>query len=529
MGRPKLSDRDKLARAVTELHAVAGSEGGVVRGPELKNSTRLLLLEKGFLREILKGWYFVSDPFSEAGDTTPFFANFWAYLGKYLGERFGENYCLTAEQSLLRHAQHNVVPQQVNVMLAVEQSQIQPLVFEHALVLYPGKKSFPGPEHTVRLNGLRCMSLPYCLVMLAPRAFQSNAEEVQIVLSTLQDAAAIAALVNSNTTGVARVVLAMRRIGRHAFADAVINQLAGLGIILPAAGDPFQGQAVHTLGQVARSPLYARVAALWARHRDTVAAARPTWAPLDQTEAEYLRRVEAIKVQDAYHSLSIERYRVTPELINKIAEGNWAPEQSLGDTQQTDAMAARGYLDAFILVKTDAGLAFSQQGQGDGYAARLFADRCQAWFQKLFAPSVVAGILKPTDLVGYRRHLVFLRGSRHTPPHFDYVTDGMESLTQCLAQEPDAFVRAVLGHWLFGFIHPYMDGNGRMARLLMNFMLASGGYPWTVIQVEDRQTYMSCLEKASVDGDVRPFAEFVTHCLTESNSKLFVIPAITVN
>ncbi|WP_366635422.1 Fic family protein [Aquisalimonas sp.] len=41
-------------------------------------------------------------------------------------------------------------------------------------------------------------------------------------------------------------------------------------------------------------------------------------------------------------------------------------------------------------------------------------------------------------------------------------------------------MRAVLGHWLFGSIHPYPDGNGRMGRFTMNAMLASGGYPWTV-------------------------------------------------
>ena len=48
-----------------------------------------------------------------------------------------------------------------------------------------------------------------------------------------------------------------------------------------------------------------------------------------------------------------------------------------------------------------------------------------------------------------------------------------------------SLARAVLD-WLFGYIHPYPDGNGRMARFLMNAMLASGGYPWTVIRVEDR-------------------------------------------
>jgi len=43
----------------------------------------------------------------------------------------------------------------------------------------------------------------------------------------------------------------------------------------------------------------------------------------------------------------------------------------------------------------------------------------------------------------------------------------------------------------------------------MNVVLASGGYPWTVIRVEDRAPYMSALESASVETDLRPFAEFV--------------------
>jgi Fic family protein len=70
-------------------------------------------------------------------------------------------------------------------------------------------------------------------------------------------------------------------------------------------------------------------------------------------------------------------------------------------------------------------------------------------------------------------------------------------------------VRVVLGHFVFVYIHPYRDGNGRTGRFLMNLMLAAGGYPWTVIPVAERKTYMSALEQASVRGDVRPSAEFL--------------------
>jgi Fic family protein len=54
-----------------------------------------------------------------------------------------------------------------------------------------------------------------------------------------------------------------------------------------------------------------------------------------------------------------------------------------------------------------------------------------------------------------------------------------------------------------------MDGNGRMARFLMNAMLASGGYPWTVIRVEDRTRYLKALDRASIDGDITDFATFI--------------------
>jgi hypothetical protein len=51
----------------------------------------------------------------------------------------------------------------------------------------------------------------------------------------------------------------------------------------------------------------------------------------------------------------------------------------------------------------------------------------------------------------------------------------------------------VIGHFVFVYIHPYIDGNGRMGRFLMNVMLASGGYPWTVIPLERRDDYMAAL------------------------------------
>lgn len=54
-----------------------------------------------------------------------------------------------------------------------------------------------------------------------------------------------------------------------------------------------------------------------------------------------------------------------------------------------------------------------------------------------------------------------------------------------------------------------MDGNGRMVRFLMNLMLASGGYPWTVVPLEQRDNYMAALEEASVGQNIGPFTDFI--------------------
>ena len=69
---------------------------------------------------------------------------------------------------------------------------------------------------------------------------------------------------------------------------------------------------------------------------------------------------------------------------------------------------------------------------------------------------------------------------------------------------------------MFVYIHPYMDGNGRMGRFLMNVMLASGGYPWTVIPLEKRERYMAALESASVKQDIGLFVRFLGRLVSDS-------------
>jgi Fic family protein len=93
----------------------------------------------------------------------------------------------------------------------------------------------------------------------------------------------------------------------------------------------------------------------------------------------------------------------------------------------------------------------------------------------------------------------------------------MHAFFSLLKDEAEPAVKAVLGHFFFVYIHPYVDGNGRMGRFLMNVMLASGGYPWTVIPLETRNDYMAALEEASVRKNIEPFSKFLAELVQKGN------------
>ena len=248
--------------------------------------------------------------------------------------------------------------------------------------------------------------------------------------------------------------------------------------------------------------------------RETVIGVFPEAPGLPGNKDALLEGIDDKYVDDAYHSLSIEGYRVSRDLIDRVRTGNWDPDNDNDDNSERDSMAALGYLQAFKAVKASIGRILDGENSGD------VADQDHSeWYRELFAPSVSAGILEPADLAGYRNDQVYIRRSKHVPPGQRAVRDMMPALFDLLREESHPAIRTVMGHWLFGYIHPYMDGNGRMGRFLMNAMLVSGGYPWTVITIDRRNAYMTALGEASVNGNIKPFAEFLADFLQGPTSK----------
>jgi len=350
------------------------------------------------------------------------------------------------------------------------------------------------------------------LIECSPTTFSRNSIDSRTALSMVSDASEVLRILleGGRSTVAGRLAGAFRNIGRTRIADDILATMRDAGYKVTES-DPFDDKLDIDLPPRERSPYVNRIKLMWQKMRQPVIDVFGKAPGIPTDHQAYLKAVEEIYVTDAYHSLSIEKYRVSQELIERVRAGQWDTQKNEEDKKQRDAMAARGYYLAFEKVKDS--ISSILVGNNPGKVAD---DDHGSWYRELFSPSVAAGILNAADLAGYRGHQVYIGGSKHTPLNVDAVRDAMPTLFELLRQEPEASVRAVLGHFIFVFIHPYGDGNGRMGRFLMNVMLASGGYPWTVIPVQERDEYMAALEKASVEQNIGPFAEFLAYLVSRT-------------
>ena len=106
-----------------------------------------------------------------------------------------------------------------------------------------------------------------------------------------------------------------------------------------------------------------------------------------------------------------------------------------------------------------------------------------------------------------------IAGSRAVFPNPVKIPGLMKDFGEWLAgAEPEPAV-SFDAHFRLVAIHPFADGNGRTARLLMNLILLRGGYPPVAVRPEDRKTYLDTLEHASMREDLQPFRSFISQRL----------------
>lgn len=500
---------EKLAESLEVLHTL--QERGVIaiRSSDLTRTHRERLCQNGFLQEVMKGWYIPTRPDETAGESTAWYASFWRFCAAYLQQLKGKAWCLSPEQSLLLHAENWTVPRQLLVRAAKARNNITPL--PHGTSLLDVRSTLPDDKDIVEKDGLRLFSLTAALVACAPGTFRQHPTDMRAALSIVRDASEVLdrLLEGGHSTIAGRLAGAVRNIGRDQIADDIINTMRAAGYKIREE-DPFETAAPIILPPRELSPYVNRIRLMWQAMRGQVIERFPDSPGQPKNPTAYLKRIEEGYITDAYHSLSIEGYQVSPELIERVRSGNWNPDNNESDTEHRNALAARGYWQAYQTVRE------SIKKVLDGDNPGMVADNDhRTWYREMFAPGVTAGILRPADLAGYRNGPVYIRRSMHVPPSRDAVGDAMPALFDLLREETEPSVRVVLGHFIFVYIHPYMDGNGRMGRFLMNVMLAGGGYPWTVVPLEKRTPYMASLEEASVNQNISTFTDFLAQLVNE--------------
>ena len=512
--------QEKLASSLDVLRALQTENGAAaVRAKDLSRTHKDRLVENGFLVEIMKGWYILSRPDDRKGDSTAWYASYWRFCAIYLQERFGNSWSLSPEQSLSIHTGNWTVPQQLLVRSPKARNKITPL--PHNTSLFDVRSSLPGPTESVKMEGLRFFSTSSALILSSPLIFKDNPTDTRIALSMIRDSSDILPklLEGGHSVVAGRLAGAFRNVGMNRIADEIINTMQRAGYDI-RENDPFTSKLIFPETGRQTSPYVNRIKMMWLSMREVIIARFPKAPGLPNDIETFMKHIKEVYVTDAYHSLSIEGYKVTPELIERVRSGTWNPEANDREKEEKDALAARGYYQAYQAVLGSLGRILNRENSG-----QVVDEDHGTWYQELFEPSVKVGLIKLSDLAGYRNGPVYIRGSMHVPLNRDAVRDAMPALFDLLKEEQSAAVRVVLGHFIFVYIHPYMDGNGRIGRFFMNAMLVSGGYLWAVVPLGERKIYMEALEQASVHQNIEPFTDFIAK-LVENRMKGGLLPEI---
>lgn len=140
---------------------------------------------------------------------------------------------------------------------------------------------------------------------------------------------------------------------------------------------------------------------------------------------------------------------------------------------------------------------------------------------ELFIRSIQQIVVKETDpdwAGKYREGNVIITGSDHKPPDSSTIPALMNSLIRWVRNNQKKLhpiELATILHYKIVFIHPFFDGNGRTARLIMNLILMQKGYPLVMILKNDRKRYYDSLDQAD-KNDYLPFVRFVAQAVERS-------------
>ncbi len=228
----------------------------------------------------------------------------------------------------------------------------KPTTLPHGTSLFDVRYAMPKESEIVECGGLRLYSVPAALIACPEHFFRQTATDARAAMATVKDSSDVLVLLleGGHSTIAGRLAGAFRNAGRDRVADEILRIMDAAGYTVRES-DPFESKPALVLTTREASPYVNRIRLMWQDLRQHVLDAFPAPPGIPDDPNAYLKAVDEVYVSDAYHSLSIEGYRVSPELIKRVRSGAWDPENSANDREHRNALAARGYYDAFLTVK----------------------------------------------------------------------------------------------------------------------------------------------------------------------------------
>ena len=215
------------------------------------------------------------------------------------------------------------------------------------------------------------------------------------------------------------------------------------------------------------------------------------------TSGELKRLQDEFLVEFTYNSNAIEGNTLTLQETALALEGVTIDKKPL-----KDHLEAVGHRDAFL------------------YVVSLVSDKVPISERIIREIHSLVLINKAEDKGVYRRIPVKIMGAQHEPPQPYLVPVQMERLVADLSHDNRHIIEtAALFHLDFEGIHPFIDGNGRTGRLILNLMLMQAGYPPIDVKFTDRRKYYACFDSYYRDNDAAPMVNIVGEYVKERLSQ----------
>ena len=219
------------------------------------------------------------------------------------------------------------------------------------------------------------------------------------------------------------------------------------------------------------------------------------------TAGELKRLQDEFLIEYTYNSNAIEGNTLTLQETALVLEGVTIDRKPL-----KDHLEAVGHKDAFL------------------YVQELVKDKVP--FSEAVIKQIHTLVLmdRPEDRGIYRRIPVRIMGAYHTPPAPTVVPEMMENLIDEFAKKKlHPIESAALFHLKFEGIHPFVDGNGRTGRLIMNLFLMQNGYPPINVKFTDRKRYYEAFDSYYRDNDDSAMVTMVAEYVEENLKKYCTI------